>query len=99
MKVITRPIEIVVPNKVWLRSRSQTANASHDGQRGVSQGLKGRRRAGVRLTALTLASRLAALVTMKFWMFSSSRLKACTSRTAEMLSCSSALTLPRSWRA
>ena len=36
---------------------------------------------------------------MKFWMFSSSRLKAWTSRTDEMLSCSSALTLPRSSRA
>ncbi len=46
----------------------------------------------VKVTARTFASRLAALVRRKVSMFSSSRLNACTSRTAAMLSCSPALT-------
>jgi len=46
-----------------------------------------------------LASRLAALEAWNCTMFSSSRLKACTSRTAEMPSCRSAFTDPISSRA
>jgi hypothetical protein len=52
----------------------------------------------VKLAARTFASRLAALVRRNCSMLSSSRLKACTSRTPAMLSCSPALTLPISRR-
>jgi hypothetical protein len=52
----------------------------------------------VKRTARTLAARLASLVRLKLAMFSSSRLKACTSRTPEMDSCSPAFTEPISIR-
>ena len=88
-----RPRVTVVP-KSGRPAQGTPPTADHDGDGHVAQGFQRGARALVKATARMLASRLAALVRRKSSMLAPPRLKACTSRTPAMLSCSSALTLP-----
>ena len=98
MKVMMRPSETLAPSSSAPLSSSQPPPAATIASARYPSASKAGARALVKATARTLASRLAALVARKLSRFSSARLKACTSRTAEIDSCSSAFTLPSSAR-
>src|SRR5678815_6150005 len=95
---MTKPNVTVAPKRVCPLSKAQPPEPTTMASATYESASRAGASADVYETARTLASRLAALTSLNCSMFSSARLNACTSRTAAMDSCNSALTLPISLR-